>query len=72
MFSPFTAELYGIQTRSTVVVFLTSAGTLASLLAPQVNTLRLLYWESIPYIVYGLMGFLGALCVISMPKENKK
>jgi len=53
-------------------VFLGSAGTLGSILAPEINALRLYYSESLPYVIYGLVGFFGAAFAILIRKNAQK
>lgn len=68
----FTAELYPTATRNTAVLFLTCFGGLSSLVAPQINTLKTLIWNPMPYIIYSISALLGCLSVMYLPETHKK
>lgn len=66
----YTSELYPIKTRNTAVLFLTCFGGVSSLVAPQINLLKTLVWNPLPYIIYSVCALLGCGCVYFL-KETK-
>lgn len=68
----YTAELYPTTTRNTAVLFLTCVGGFSSLIAPQINTLKTLVWNPMPYIIYSICALLGCLSVLYLPETHKK
>ncbi|CAF1009648.1 unnamed protein product [Brachionus calyciflorus] len=67
----YTAELYPTNTRNTAVLFLTCFGGLSSLIAPQINILKTVVWNPLPYIIYSISALLGCICLLYLPETHK-
>ncbi len=67
----FCAELYEVQVRNTAITINGSLGFLGSLLAPQINQLRVLVWQPLPYIIYATAGFVSCSILIFLPETYK-
>ena len=68
----YTAELYPTKTRNTAVLFLTCFGSASSLIAPQINILKTLVWNPLPYIIYSLSALFGCFCLFLLPETHNK
>lgn len=67
----FASELYEVKIRSTAILFLSSGGCLSTLLAPQVNMLRVFVWKPLPYIIYGSTTLLSSLIIFFLPETYR-
>ena len=68
----FTAELYDTSVRNTVILFLTCIGGVGSLISPQINLLRSIVWQPLPYIIFGASSFLGCFALLLLPETHHK
>ncbi len=64
----YTAELYEVKIRNTILAFLMCAGCLLSLISPQINMLEELVWEGIPYLIYASCSLLSTFIVFFLPE----
>lgn len=64
----YTSELYPTSTRNTAVLFLTCFGSISSLISPQINMLKSLVWNPLPYIIYSICALISCLCVLKLPE----
>ncbi len=74
----YTAELYEVKIRNTVLSFMICAGCLLSLFSPQINMLEESVWDAIPYLIYSSCSLLSAFIIFFLPetyhfssKDNK-
>lgn len=67
----FASELFEVRIRSTAILFLSSGGCLSTLLAPQINMLRVFVWRPLPYVIYGSTTFLASLIVFILPETYR-
>jgi len=67
----FNAELYEVKVRNTAITVNGSLGFLGSLLAPQINQLKTLVWQPLPYIIYASAGFVSCSILIFLPETYK-
>jgi MFS family permease len=65
-----TAELFETKNRTTAMLFLNSAGSILSLIAPQMNLLGNLYWKPLPYLIYSLSSILACIAVGTLNYKN--
>ena len=68
----YTSELYPTSTRSTAIIFLSCVGSLASILAPQVNMLKILVWAPLPYLIYSGCALFAAFSIFYLPGRLTK
>ncbi len=68
----FTVELYDTSVRNTVILFLTCIGGVGSLISPQINLLRSVVWEPLPYIIFGASSFLACFALLLLPETHHK
>ena len=68
----FTAELYEVRIRNTIIMFLGSIGCIGSLLTPQINLLRTLVWQPLPYLVYTSTAFISSGIILFLPETYHK
>lgn len=68
----FTAELYETSVRNTVILFLTCIGGVGSLISPQINSLRNVVWQQLPYIIFGASSFLACFALFLLPETHYK
>lgn len=64
----YTAELYEVKIRNSILAFLICSGNLLSLISPQVNLLQELVWAPIPYLVYSACGLISTAIVFFLPE----
>lgn len=64
----YTAELYEVKIRNTILAFLMCAGCLLSLISPQINLMEEQVWESIPYLIYSACALLSTFIVFFLPE----
>ena len=64
----FTAELYDVNIRNSVMAFLSSAGSISSLLSPQINSLQDLVWKPLPHLVYTCCAILTSIIIFYLPE----
>ena len=63
----YTAELYEVKIRNTILAFLTCLGCLASLISPQINLLQDV-WRPIPYLIYSGCSVLSLFILSFLPE----
>ncbi|XP_068634038.1 organic cation transporter protein-like [Battus philenor] len=63
----FTSELYPTQYRHTLLAFSSMIGRIGSICAPLTPAL-MVYWEGIPSMIFGVMGLLSGLLVLTQPE----
>lgn len=66
----YTSELYPIKTRNTAIQFLTCFGGASSLVSPQINLLKSLVWNPLPYIIYAISALIAVVCVMYLPETK--
>lgn len=64
----FASELYEVKVRSTAILFLSSGGCFSTLIAPQINMLRVLVWRPLPYIIFGASTFVSSIIIFILPE----
>ena len=64
----YTSELYPAEMRNTALLFLVCFGGTSSLVAPQINMLKSLIWNPLPYIIYSVCSLLSCLCIWYLPE----
>ena len=67
-FIVYSAELYEVRVRSTAVVILGSLGYFSSLISPQINQLKTLIWQPLPYLIYATTGFVSCFLLTFLPQ----
>lgn len=67
----FASELYEVKVRSTAILFLSSSGCLSTLIAPQINMLRVFVWRPLPYIIFGASTFISSLLIYILPETYR-
>lgn len=67
----FSTLVYPTSVRNTLVSSVTSFGRLGAVLAPQVNLLRFLVWQPLPYYVFSFNTLLACLTVVILPNDKK-
>jgi MFS family permease len=68
----YTSELYPTSSRNTAIIFLTCFGSIASLVSPQINDLKTLVWNPLPYIVYSVCALFTTLSIWYLPERHKQ
>ena len=63
----YTSELYSSSTRNTVLLLLVCFGGTSSMVAPQINMLKSLMWNPLPYLIYSVFSFLTCICIWFLP-----
>lgn len=63
----FTTKLYPTSVRNTLVALVSSIGRTGSLISPQINLLRKLVWEPLPYFIFSGSSLLACLLTIFLP-----
>ena len=63
----YTSELYPAAMRNTALLFLVCFGGTSSLVAPQINLLKI--WNWLPYIIYSICSLLSCLCIWYLPES---
>lgn len=66
----YTSELYNTSVRNTAVIFLLCVGSFGSFIAPQINLLRIIFWQPSPYIVYCACALLACIALIFLPETK--
>ena len=64
----YTAELYDVNIRNSVMAFLSSTGCISSLLSPQINSLQDLVWKPLPHLVYTCCAILTSIIIFYLPE----
>ena len=67
-FIVYSAELYEVRVRNTAVVILGSLGYFSSLISPQINQLKALVWQPLPYLIYATTGFVACFLLNFLPE----
>ncbi|XP_032516749.2 LOW QUALITY PROTEIN: organic cation transporter protein-like [Danaus plexippus] len=65
----YTSELYPTEYRHTLLAFSSMIGRLGSILAPLTPVLSL-YWHGIPSLMFGVMGLISGLLVLTQPETQ--
>ncbi|KAI5633319.1 hypothetical protein NE865_13928 [Phthorimaea operculella] len=63
----FTSELYPTEYRHTLLAFSSMIGRVGSITAPLTPAL-MVYWQGIPSLMFGAMGLLSGLLVLTQPE----
>ena len=63
----YTSELYPASERNTVLLFLVCFGGTSSMVSPQINMLKSLFWNPLPYVVYSICSFITCVCIWFLP-----
>jgi MFS family permease len=64
----YTAELYEIKNRNTAITIISSFGFLVSLFSPQINALKVLIWNPLPYLIYAFFGIIACAILLFLPE----
>ena len=64
----YTAELYEVKIRNSILAFLICSGNLLSLVSPQINMMQELVWAPIPYLVYTGCAIISLSIVLFLPE----
>ncbi|RNA32765.1 organic cation transporter -like [Brachionus plicatilis] len=67
----YSVNLFDIKIRSTVLLFLGCAGSISTLIAPQINMLKST-WKNLPYYANAATSFGSGLIIFFMPEGYKK
>jgi len=68
----YTAELYTTSVRNTVILFLTCVGGFGSLISPQINLLKNVVWNPLPYIIYSASAFFALFSLLFLPETHQE
>jgi hypothetical protein len=66
----YSAQSYPTSIRNTMVLFISSLGRLGSIIAPQVNYLKII-WSKLPYLLFGSSSLLACLLVYFLPNPAR-
>jgi MFS family permease len=67
----YNSLLYPTSVRSTAVLFTSNIGRIGSYISPQVNSLRNLVWQPLPYIIFSSFSFFASVSVFLLPDPDK-
>lgn len=67
----YTSQMYPTHVRNTLVLFLSSTGRVGSLISPQINLLRVLVWNPLPYIIFSISSLASSVIVFFLPDQTK-
>ncbi|CAH2047637.1 unnamed protein product, partial [Iphiclides podalirius] len=65
----YTSELYPTEYRHSLLAFSSTIGRIGSITAPLTPAL-MVYWESLPFVLFGGMGLLAGLLVLTQPETR--
>ena len=68
----YTSELYSTNVRNTALLFLVCIGSVGSLIAPQINYMRSIAWNQLPYVIFCANAIIACICVIFLPETKGK
>ena len=63
----FTIQVYPTHVRNTLVSLVSCSSRIGSLIAPQINMLRLLVWALLPYIIFSGASLVACVCTFFLP-----
>jgi MFS transporter, OCT family, solute carrier family 22 (organic cation transporter), member 15 len=66
----YTSDLYTASTRNTMLMFLVCFGGTASMVSPQINMLKSLFWAPLPYIIYSCFSVVSCVCIWFLPNDG--
>lgn len=66
----YTSELYDVDVRNTMVLFLNCAGAFCSFASPQINSLKTLVWKPLPYLIYSSTAYLSVIIIFFLPDTH--
>ena len=67
----YTIRMFPTNVRSTMFAICNSTGRIGSIIAPQINLLRLLVWDPLPYLIFSVNAGAAALAVKFLPNPSK-
>lgn len=67
----YSVNLFDIKIRSTVLLFLGCAGSISTLIAPQINMLKTT-WKHLPYYVNAVSSFVSCAIIFFLPEGYTK
>lgn len=67
----FNSLLYPTHVRTTVILFASNIGKIGAFISPQINLLRTLVWQPLPYIIYSCSSFIAALSIFFIADPDK-
>ena len=67
----YTFKMFPTGVRSTLFTLCSSIGKLGSIISPQINLLRNLVWEPMPYLIFSASAFIGSIFLCVLPDPSK-
>ena len=66
----FTSKQYPTNVRNTLVSLVSSIGRVGSLISPQINLLRVLVWDALPYLIFSFTSLIACLFTLFLPDTS--
>jgi MFS family permease len=66
----YPTKIFPTSVRNTLVSYILCSGRLGAIIAPQVNLLRIVVWEPLPYYVFGLNTIFASSLLLFLPNEK--
>jgi hypothetical protein len=67
----YTFKMFPISVRNTLFAMCSSIGKLGPLISPQINLLRNIIWEPLPYLIFSSSAFIGSVLLVFLPDPSK-
>lgn len=67
----YTFRMFPTNVRNTLFALCNSIGKIGSLLSPQINVLRTLVWEPLPYFVFSSSAVIASFVLFFLPDPSK-
>ena len=66
----YTSSFYPTSVRNTLMSFITSAGRVGAVIAPQINVLRYTVWGPLPYLIFAGNTLLNVFLIVFLPSNK--
>lgn len=63
--------VYPTSVRITALMFTVNIGAIGAFISPQINSLRFLVWQPLPYLIFGSCSFLATIFIYLLPDPSK-
>jgi MFS family permease len=67
----FISLLYPTDVRTTAILFISNIGSIGAFISPQINLLRSMVWQPLPYVIFSSSAFTASLFVLLLPDPKK-
>jgi len=66
----FTSQLYPTSVRNTLMSVISCSSRIGSLISPQINMLRTLFWAPLPYLIFSGASLIACVFTFFLPDPS--